>query len=1069
ATSIFIEQETFDIDTVFNEYNDNNKNDQVYLRSLPFGTSSASAFIDDKNKQQAKKFSSFLLPDLPTRPFDVILESLPCTDNYYIPKNQKHSGKGLIVGQDEIDNDDEYDAAETNTTTTTDDSLSSLSTSTCSIWQEAIQQSKDNKFKILSWDTIGSPSLQKTPYLTETNTEIQETVFQNYFHNELVPACPVLSQSDLMRNIYYLVIGISSKLFSYDSEFRIFRTTTNFRINGCSEKAMNKILVKFLDFGTYIKRLENVAKQCIQDRSAYGLTGIAFGHSLLNTLTFIRLSITSLAEKYEGLKKMNLIQFYFTINESFRLLECLASFCCCDRSNTIHLDLNPEQKQKGFYIPFGAEIISKLYVFSQRIDASQSYLLKSVFLALLAESSEFSDPYQEFFIKNIEDGYGQQQIKISKSSPLPAFISMELARNMLAAGISLKLLRDCRPNHPLCNNNSTSGGQQKGLLFRWDKNVNMHDQLQVYMRDMMLAIIAQDNKRKASTARIRANYERVTITSNNETELIEPSNYQTIELIEPSNCQTTELIDLLYKAQTSSSVYKEKDYIPPLRAITDLVINYPISTQCRLINASILLIFFHELALVAHLNALHNFLLLGNGNFVAGLTDALFSDNIDYGEDFSSNKATIGGSSGGVGIRLNSRRTWPPDGVEWRMALKAVIVETILSEKKNSEVDEGQDGKYSTRGSSIVDDWGSINNLDDILMFGIQSDEEYCQDPQALEALDFLYLDYKPPYPINVVITPNSLTKYNSLFTFLLRVLRLDTVVHHIYRLSHHRYSLIDEKNDKSDTLAQKKLLHRFRFEAQQFMVALHGYVFDSAIASTWALFTKRLSKISRNAEFEIPRQQQQHSNRAATTASSETQSIVTGDNDDEEEDEDFSFMEDDEENNNDNHQKDVKDLESLRAYHEHVLDRMLYQCMLKKKHAPIMRILNAILSVILSFAQKLQRRRTTVFYDASQRQEHWDAIQTLYDQFQLYTTSLVKILLAFEEKGGGRMGIGMKRQYYRGGDGFGERGGKSEMNLHNAGRWYHDKADSQSGVSGFMQEFLVRLDWNGHYKKLVK
>ncbi|CAG8516179.1 9017_t:CDS:10 [Ambispora leptoticha] len=1060
-----------------------------------------------------------MLPDLPTRPFDVILESLPYTNNYCIPKNSgdyynPNVGKKSIVRQDEIDNDDEND--------TTDSSLSSLS-SLLSIWQDAIQQSKDDKFKILSWDTIGhnslSPSLQKTPYLTETNTETQEAVFQIYLQNELVPACPLLSKSDLMRDIYYLVIGFSSKLFSYNPELRMFQIITNFRISGCSEKAMNRILIKFLDFGTYIKRLENVAKRCIQDRSAYGLTGIAFGHSLLNVVTFIRLSITSLAEKYEGLKKMNLIRFYFTIDESFRLLEYLASFCCCDRSNTSRLNLTSEQKQNGFYIPFGAAIISKLYVFSQRIDASQSYLLKSVFLALLAESSytyfqmmnswiglnalpsphlssptsssssvlslfeksslfyqttkgKFSDPYQEFFIQNSDDGYGQQQkIKVSKSNPLPAFISVELARNMLAAGISLRLLRDCRPNHPLCNNNdNNSGGQQKGLLFQWDKNVkwiftqgeiyDMHERLQVYMRDMMVAIIAQDNKRKASTARIKANYERVMSKRKEEhniTESLEKSDHFNFDESpgDPStitsNNQTIELIELLHKAQTSSSVYKEKDYIPPLRAITDLVINYPISSQCRLINASILSIFFHELDLVAHLNVLRNFLLLGNGNFVSGLTDALFSDNVDYGEDFSSNKATSGSSGNGNGIRLNSRRTWPPDSVEWRMALKSVIVETILLEKENSEVDEDQDGDNSTREPSIVDAWSSINNLDDILMFGIQSDEEY-----SLEALDFLYLDYKPPYPINVVITPNSLTKYKNLFTFLLRVLRLDTVVHHIYRLSHSRYSLMDEKNDKGDTLAQKKLLHIFRFEAQQFMIALHGYVFDNAIASTWTLFLKRLSKISKNAEFEIPRQQQQqHGNRATTTASSEAQSINEEENNDDE----------------DNHQKDVKDLESLRAYHEHVLDRMLYQCMLKKKHAPLMKILNAILSVILSFAQKLQQRRTTVFYDASQRQEHWNTIQTLYDRFRLYTTSLMKLLLAFEEKGGGRMGIGVKRQYYQG-------GGKNDaavshtsndVDLHNAGRWYHDKADSQSGVKGFMQELLVRLDSNGHYKKLVK
>lgn len=39
-------------------------------------------------------------------------------------------------------------------------------------------------------------------------------------------------------------------------------------------------------------------------------------------------------------------------------------------------------------------------------------------------------------------------------------------------------------------------------------------------------------------------------------------------------------------------------------------------------------------------------------------------------------------------------------------------------------------------------------------------------------ALDFLYLDYKPPPPVDVVITREVLSKYQRMFTFLLRLLR---------------------------------------------------------------------------------------------------------------------------------------------------------------------------------------------------------------------------------------------------------------------------------------------------------
>jgi gamma-tubulin complex component len=39
-------------------------------------------------------------------------------------------------------------------------------------------------------------------------------------------------------------------------------------------------------------------------------------------------------------------------------------------------------------------------------------------------------------------------------------------------------------------------------------------------------------------------------------------------------------------------------------------------------------------------------------------------------------------------------------------------------------------------------------------------------------ALDFLLMDYKPPPPLDVVITPEVLSKYQRIFSFILRLLR---------------------------------------------------------------------------------------------------------------------------------------------------------------------------------------------------------------------------------------------------------------------------------------------------------
>jgi hypothetical protein len=41
-----------------------------------------------------------------------------------------------------------------------------------------------------------------------------------------------------------------------------------------------------------------------------------------------------------------------------------------------------------------------------------------------------------------------------------------------------------------------------------------------------------------------------------------------------------------------------------------------------------------------------------------------------------------------------------------------------------------------------------------------------------LRALDFLLMDYKPPPPLDIVITPDVLSKYQRIFSFILRLLR---------------------------------------------------------------------------------------------------------------------------------------------------------------------------------------------------------------------------------------------------------------------------------------------------------
>ncbi|KAF0390464.1 Spc97/Spc98 family protein [Gigaspora margarita] len=930
-----------------------------------------------------------------------------------------------------------------------------------SIW-ERISNDNTKQVQMLSWETNGKTNLQQnniSPYLSESNLSTYEAVYHEHFHHQFSydNLGFIVSHEVIIQDILHLVTGTSSNSFVYDPiHMRFNPKVQNIRIHGCSAKSINIMMGRFLNMGSHIRRLDVVSERCMKAVPVYGLTGAAFGRSLSSFIMYIQKSIVSIAES-SG-EQENMIHLYHAMDDISLVIERIAAFCYCDVSDSRISELSPNQKEQrdneGFYLPFGSKILSEIYIAAETIDLTRSPFLRAVFLAFLDQSSRpffemlsswlgtlssscsflsINEHYEyiypnEFFISNFKvdaisvkddgDEFWQGGMEVDIECFLPTFISPALARDILEAGKTLRLLRDCRPDHPLCN----SGAVLSNMIDRpWNLDMKflfiqgdideMHDQLNDYLRNMTIAIITQDEQRSSEIAYIRDFYQcKMTERKQKNTNLKLVENItQFITLDSSAEDPTIMLIERFLQAQSSTSLYAHKEYILPLGAVIDLVLKHTLICHCRLIDASILSIFFHDLDLRAHLNVLREFMLLSNGTFVSGLTDALFSDNVDYGEDFTANSNY--GSKFGMGLRLNSRKTWPPVAAEWVTALKAVIMETILLEKNNTENDGSQ---------AAVGAWSRVNDLDNLLMFGVRIDMDHCNDPNALEALDSFCLNYKPPYPINVIITPSSLDKYNRLFVFLLRVLRMGIVSRHIYRLLHDRY-LIDDK----DTAEDKNLAQKFRFEAQQFISALHGYAFDVAISSTWTHFMKRLNKIAKEAKFGVSRE---HSRNASNASSADNQS--------------FSSESIDDFNDNDNYDDEylsegVKNLESLRAYHNHILERMLSQCLLIKEQESITRALNRIQAIILEFSKQLLIHRFRTF-DTNMRHEFWRNIKYLYDQFRSEIRSLIKTLVVLDEKVGGRMSMGMKQ----------------------TGN-YDKKVDNK-----FLQELLLRIDFNGHYTK---
>lgn len=99
-------------------------------------------------------------------------------------------------------------------------------------------------------------------------------------------------------------------------------------------------------------------------------------------------------------------------------------------------------------------------------------------------------------------------------------------------------------------------------------------------------------------------------------------------------------------------------------------------------------------------------------------------------------------------------------------------------------------------------------------------------DPDALSALDFLRLQYVPPTPLNLVITTEALDKYDLVFKFLLRLLRMLFVISHLP----HRFNDLESR--------------QFKLEAHHFVTMFAGYVFQSGIAGHWQEFDHFVSSL---------------------------------------------------------------------------------------------------------------------------------------------------------------------------------------------------------------------------------
>ncbi|WWD02892.1 hypothetical protein V865_000934 [Kwoniella europaea PYCC6329] len=419
----------------------------------------------------------------------------------------------------------------------------------------------------------------------------------------------------------------------------------------------------------------------------------------------------------------------------------------------------------------------------------------------------------------------------------------------------------------------------------------------------------------------------------------------------------------------------------------------PLLNHSMMISSSLVSLYLDDLNFLDHLDILYAYLLGGDVNFLGRVSDSLFGkDNAGAGEAMglgrrARTRARLGldpilndnhhalgdGERGdwgiGLGVGLSERSKWPPGGSELAYALR-----TTLMDERDTRVKGGGEG-------------GPWDEVQDRVSFAIkQLDEENkgrrakWLDPQAIEALDFLYLSYSPPISITPLLPISLLSKYQSIHNLILRVSRCQIVLRTMYWNVLHQFETKDEPtktgvdsgfNRPSSRNSLKKSRERemhtlfpprsnierkvqvLRFRMSH-LVNSFGEYLDSVIGYKWGMMRRRLERlkmeeiISKGRPSSPTRSEMQDQDDSNGEYLYAAEYGVGDVKDDEDEDDEDGIIE----------INQLKSPHSIMVYHQITLNRILDSCLLNHENSQgqqvTFKLLMSLLKMILDLGKVL-------------------------------------------------------------------------------------------------------------------
>jgi hypothetical protein len=758
--------------------------------------------------------------------------------------------------------------------------------------------------KYQSWDVFEEVDFVEPPtaYITEAGPDIFDCALAD--KEDILglgnSKYELVDTEAFMASLKALGQGRDSILYRWDAEKESFTASLeDVRISGCTGDSVEGLQASFMQYGNTTKHLRGFVSQTYSNHKSSGRIALADAISaLLNSLQ------GHLDDK--GRWVTSVLQLEALFKPAATVLALLKAIIAA---------VGPATSDE--------ELLTRLFDYIQ-FNENQAGWLREVFLEVLSRVSapwlEFAGEWlglqREAGLPMSKEGPSRSFVRVEQrhwideqgmelqepdyifdEANVPSFIAAEESKVMFETGKSLRFLRVHHEQHPLARADVVASAEPPRLEWKysWTDVESVQAKARQYEQDLMTAI---EKYSKTSVVKPTTTDQSTDVAvkldffgkPEEDMKAHMLASIESLNGLLPSTFGSGKdrLSLLMSEALLNPNAHvhdEETTFRPPISLTPSLSFAPILATQARIINGASMRLFFSSHQLREHLFVQRRFHLLGDGVFSSRLQHALFDPELETAE----RQRGVARTGNVMGLRLGGRDTWPPASSELRLALMGVLTESYNPSEANS-------GGYLDRKRELPGD----------LSFGVRdmSEEEInkCMNPDSISALDFLRLSYKPPPPLEAIITPLCLYKYDQLFKLLLRVMRMLFVVNQLFRDATDRTSYWQGL----DNAAQK-----FRIESRHFVASISGYFFDTGVGATWSVFENKLDEVQGLLE-------------------DNSGTKVLG---------------------------QYEGLDKLRQYHESILDRIMFALFLRKRQQPVINLLEEIFEMILAFAKHSRER----------------------------------------------------------------------------------------------------------------